>query len=195
VSEDREIMWLRVEDDRSTELLRVAAEDAAPGFSGTVLAAEDGSPLRVEYRVVCDRSWATRHVTVTQQHRGGRRTLRLEHDGAGAWRRDGHAAPALDGCSDVDLGISPSTNALPINRLRLAVGGTATIRAAWVLFPALDVVAAEQSYERLAVNRYRYRSVDSGFEAVIEVDDRGFAIDYADLWHRIAEGTAAPRLG
>lgn len=193
--EDREIMWLRVEDDRSVELLRVAAAIDAPEFSGSVLGAEDGSPLRVDYRVVCERNWATRLVTLTQQHRGGRQTLRLEHDGAGAWRRDGHAAPELDGCTDVDLGISPSTNALPINRLRLAVGGTATIRAAWVLFPALDVVAAEQSYERLAAGRYRYRSLDSGFEAVIEVDGQGFAIDYAGLWHRIAEGIAAPSAG
>ena len=38
---------------------------------------------------------------------------------------DGVPAPALKGCKDIDLGCSPSTNTLPIRRLRLAVGASA----------------------------------------------------------------------
>lgn len=188
----REIVWRRVMDDQSVELVRLATGDAAPLIEGTVLAAEADLPLRVDYRIACDDLWRTRTVEVTQSHAGRRRTLRLDHDGRGRWTRDGTLAESLDGCTDVDLGISPSTNALPINRLRLEVGAVGVIRAAWVRFPGLEVVAAQQSYERLEERRYRYRSLTSGFTAEIAVDDDGMAVDYAGIWRRIADGAAAP---
>ena len=189
----REIMWRRVMDDLSFEHARFAGGPSGPEISGTVLIAEGGTPLRVEYAIACDAQWRTRTVRLTQTHAGGRRDLRLDHDGSGGWRVDGRIVEALSGCTDVDLGVSPSTNALPINRLHLEPGATGTIRAAWVRFPSLDVVAAEQSYERLEDSSYRYRSLTSGFEAVVEVDADGLPVDYAGIWRRVADGPAAPR--
>jgi len=61
-----------------------------------------------------------------------------------------------------------------------------------VKFPALETVAAEQDYARLQHNTYRYRSLASGFEAVIRVDGDGLPLDYEGIWKRIAEGPAAP---
>jgi hypothetical protein len=55
----------------------------------------------------------------------------------------------LEPALDVDLGFSPLTNTLPIRRLGLlgaAPGTSSTITAAWVLVPALTVVAARQTY-------------------------------------------------
>lgn len=191
----REMIWRRVMDDGSFELASLRPAATGVEIAGTVLAAEAGAPLRLDYRIACDDGWRTRRVELVQTHAGRRRALRLDHDGAGGWRRDGLAAPGLDGCTDVDLGLSPSTNALPINRLRLADGAAATIRAAWVRFPGLDVVAAEQSYERLGDRRYRYRSLTSGFEAEVAVDGDGLPVDYAGIWLRIAEGPAGPQPG
>ena len=184
----REIMWRRVMDDLSFEHARLERADGGVRLSGTILVAEGGTPLRVEYAVNCDERWRTRAVTVTQRHGGRRDALRLDHDGGGTWTLDGRPAPELDGCTDVDLGLSPITNALPVNRLGLAEGTTGDIRAAWVRFPALEVVPAEQSYERLGERRYRYRSRASGFEAEIEVDDDGLPVDYAGIWRRVADG-------
>ncbi len=114
----------------------------------------------------------------------------LRHDGEGHWQHDGRDLRALEGCIDVDLGVTPSTNALPINRLALQAGDTAEISAAWVRFPDLDIVAAPQSYERLAPARYRYCSLDSGFTAEIEVDADGLPTDYVGIWRRIAAGVS-----
>ncbi len=187
----REVMWLSVEDGLSLEKARMERRPGGATLSGTVLAAEGGLPLRVDYTVTCDESWRTVAATATQSFDGKRRTVRLAHDGDGAWTLDGRPAPSLDGCIDVDLGVSPITNALPVNRLGLAIGETGAVRAAWVRFPALETVPAEQSYERLGEHRYRYRSATSGFVADIEVDTDGLPIDYAGIWQRIAEGPAA----
>lgn len=191
----REIMWRRTMDDMSFEHARIERAPVGVVLSGTVLMAEGGAPLRIDYEVTCDDRWRTQVVTVIQSFDGRHRTLRLDHDGDGGWSIDGDRAAALDGCTDVDLGASPITNALPLNRLSLAPGEVGELRAAWVRFPALEVVAAQQSYLRLGDRRYRYRSRTSGFEAEIEVDDDCLPIDYAGIWTRVAQGPAAGRPG
>ncbi|MBN8470288.1 putative glycolipid-binding domain-containing protein [Corallococcus exiguus] len=188
----RELIWRRVMDELGFEHARVRRRKEGTELSGLILVAEQGAPLRAEYSVVCDSAWRTRRVSVTQSWRGEHRTLTLEHDGEGHWRKDGRVAEALKGCTDVDLGLSPSTNALPINRLRLGEGASAEIRAAWVKFPALEVVPARQGYTRAGPARYRYESLESGFNAMLDVDTDGLPIEYAGIWRRLAEGPAAP---
>jgi len=85
------------------------------------------------------------------------RTLTLARDAKGGLTVDGTPVPALKGCSDVDLGCSPSTNTLPIRRLHLGIGAAHTIQAAWVHFPDLTVQKAAQTYARLDELTYRLR--------------------------------------
>ncbi|HEY0783913.1 MAG TPA: putative glycolipid-binding domain-containing protein [Thermoanaerobaculia bacterium] len=188
----REILWRRRLDDLSFELARFTRTPRGVVLSGTVLIAEEGAPLRVEYRISCDAEWWTRTVAIEQTWRGARQVVTLAHDGRGRWLRDGGVAPELAGCIDVDLGVTPSTNALPVNRLRLPIGGRGELLAAWVHFPQVDVTAARQGYERLGEARYRYSNVGSDFAAVLEVDGDGLPIDYEGIWKRVAEGPAAP---
>jgi uncharacterized protein len=91
--------------------------------------------------------------------------------------------PALEGCADVDLSFSPSTNTLPIRRLALTIGALETIDAAWVLFPDLEIRASRQTYTRLSDQSYRYASGD--FAAELGVDAAGLVTDYWE-WQRIA---------
>jgi len=126
----------------------------------------------------------TRLVDVDLVAGGAPSSLRLEHDGAGSWRRDGRPEPTLTGCLDVDLEVTPLTNAFPVNRLRLPDGGATDIRAAWVHFPRLNVEAAPQRYQRLAATTYRYTSLGSGFTAQVELDEDGFPVIYERIWQR-----------
>lgn len=184
---EQEVIWRRVMDEASVEQALLVTGPGSVEITGTVLIAEDGVPLRVDYSIQCDEDWSTRHVEVRQNYNGEMRELRLGHDGAGNWTRDGEPAPELAGCTDIDLGVTPSTNALPINRLALVIGERSSIEAAWVLFPSFEVVRARQGYERLGELQYRYSNLDSDFEAVIEVDDLGLPVDYAEIWRRIAK--------
>ena len=135
---------------------------------------------------------ATTGVHVRDLRGFAQRTLTLARDAKGGWTRDGAAVKALKGCIDVDLGCSPSTNTLPIRRLRLAVGATKTIQAAWVQFPSLEVVKAKQTYTRLDEFTYRYAS--GTFEAELVVDEDGVVAQYAE-WQRtaVAVGTGGLR--
>ena len=191
-STNREIMWRRVMDDLSFEHARVIHSESGTEICGSVLVAQNGLPLRVDYCIGCDASWRTRTIEVDQSWRGVRRKLRLEHDGSGRWQKDGKEDSTLVGCIDVDLGVSPSTNALPVNRLRMPIGESREIDAAWIRFPELEITPTRQAYHRVHEKQYQYRNLTSGFRALIDVDDGGLPTDYAGIWHRVADGAAAP---
>jgi uncharacterized protein len=59
-------------------------------------------------------------------------------DSAQNWQINGVECPAVEGCIDVDLGFSPSTNLLAIRRLDLDIGEEA--QAAWLSFPEFNLI-------------------------------------------------------
>jgi len=72
--------------------------------------------------------------------------LDAARDRSGEWSVNGVSRAELTGCEDIDLGFSPATNLLPLRRLKLSIGATAPVRAAWVRFPELTIEVLEQVY-------------------------------------------------
>jgi hypothetical protein len=179
----RRVAWRRSDDIETDEHCTLTVRDSGLSLVGTVLGAEAGAPVRIEYRVLADAAGFTTATHVRELRGFETRTLALERDAKGNWTIDGKAVRSLKGCTDVDLGCSPSTNTLPIRRLRLAPGKAATIKAAWVRFPELVVVKAAQTYARLDEFTWRYAS--GSFEADLTVDEDGLVAVYAD-WRRTA---------
>jgi len=177
----RRVAWRRSDEVDADEHCTLTLRDGALSLIGTVLGAEGGLPIRVEYRVLTDRAGMTTAVHVRDLRGFDTRTIGLERNAKGSWTVDGVAAKALRGCTDVDLGCSPSTNTLPIRRLGLAIGKSQTIQAAWVRFPELAVVKAAQTYSRLDEFTYHYTS--GTFDADLTVDDDGLVAEYA-VWRR-----------
>lgn len=177
----RRVAWRRSDEVEADEHCTLTLRDGGLSLVGTVLGAEGGLPVRVEYRVLADRSGMTTAAHVRDLRGFETRTIALERNAKGSWTIDGSAARGLRGCTDVDLGCSPSTNTLPIRRLRLAIGRSQTIQAAWVTFPEITVTKAAQTYTRLDESTYRYSS--GTFEADLTVDDDGIVIGYAE-WRR-----------
>lgn len=156
------------------------------GLTGMVTADFDGQPAAVAYRVAADAaSGVTRTADVTMQWAGAVRTLSLRHDDDGRWWVNARHEPTLDNLEDVDLGVTPATNTLPIRRLGLAVGASDTTTAAWVRFPALTVTPLAQRYTRQAGDRYVYESLASGYRALLTVDADGVVQHYEGAWRRV----------
>jgi hypothetical protein len=177
----RRVAWRRSHEVATDEHCTLTVRDGGLSLVGTVLGAEGGVPVRIEYRVLADGAGLTTAAHVRDLRGFGQRTIVLERDVKGNWTVDGDKARALKGCTDVDLGCSPSTNTLPIRRLGLGIGASKTIQAAWVRFPELIVVKAAQTYTRLDEFTYQYASGD--FTAELSVDDDGLVGSYAD-WQR-----------
>jgi hypothetical protein len=152
-------------------------------FNGLLLQAHQDVPYVARYTIQVDEGWRTRAVEVELEN-GGRKSLSLSTDGAGHWTDHGKPISDLDGCVDVDLEWSPSTNTLPIRRLALSPGESKAVTAAWVRFPSLEVERLEQSYERIDDRRYHYRS--GRFTAELLVDDDGLVVQYGFNWKAVA---------
>ena len=148
-------------------------------LKGTVLTVSKALPYLIHYEVRCDKANRTKEVSVRLQ--SGETQVQL-HLGIcdGRWWRNGREVSALRGCADVDLGVTPATNTLPIRRLNLGVGESREVQAAWVKFPSLETEPLAQRYTRLSEHRYRYES--ERVEVDLEVDSAGFVTHYPDGW-------------
>ena len=183
----RAMLWRRV-DQPGTEAMELRAGADSWHLYGLAALGLEGQPTQVRYHVACDLGWRTRSVDVGVKWGGDIRVLHLSNKG-GTWRAK--ASPqvrdelaSVGSSIDVDLGMTPSTNTLPIRRLELAKGQSAELIAVWVRFPELTVEPLRQRYSRLEERRYRYESLDSGFSADLEVDELGLVTSYSGLWDR-----------
>jgi hypothetical protein len=171
---------------QSSEHCILADHPTGHQLTGVVVVPVEGEPAHLHYQVDVDRRWRTRRVDIAITRGGRERRIGMAADGTGNWLVDDEPISDLDGCLDIDLGWTPSTNTLPIRRLGLEVGAAESITAAWVRFPELTVETLQQSYQRLAERRWRYSS--ESFVADLEVDAAGIVLRYGpDLWRAVAQ--------
>ena len=181
--EGRSVLW-RLLDGHGMDWCSLHRNGDGWGMFGRAVLTFDGVPGSVQYGVLCDAAWRTHTVTVNCTDGLRDRHLSLRR-GENGWRVMNQPRADLDGCVDVDLGVTPATNTLPIRRLNLAVGESREVVAAWVRFPALEMRPLAQRYTRLDEHTYRYES-DTGFSADLTVDDLGLVISYPQGWERVA---------
>jgi hypothetical protein len=178
------LLWRRI-DHPGLEHFTHGVAASGPVLEGTVLSLPDDSPLRVDYRILGTPEWHTRHVVVAMQHGSRRELIELTRDDHFQWRRSGAHLPSLDGCEDIDLSVTPSTNTLPIHRLALEIGQSGDVTSAWIRFPSCEIMPLPQRYTRMAERMYRYESRGGEFSAELEVDENGMVVDYPPAWERV----------
>ena len=183
---ERALVWRRL-DGPGAEYFALTSTEAGWQLEGAVVRADANRPLRVQYRIECDASWHTRRVHVEMQTGTTRRHLELAAGDERRWWQGDRERVELRGCLDIDLGVTPSTNTLPIRRLQLPIGAYADVTAAWIRFPELTVEPLSQRYTRLEERRYRYASRGGSFVAELAVDEMGLVVRYGDWWVREAE--------
>jgi uncharacterized protein len=154
-------------------------------LKGTVVGVlRDQRPMLASYEIYCDENWLTHRVQVERTIGSEVKSLSLNVESRGVWKSSGHELRDIQGCDDVDLAVTPATNTLPIRRLNLQLGTSASLIAAWIKFPDLTVQPLSQRYTRLSKDTYRYES-NTGFSAEIAIDDLGLVTTYSGGWERI----------
>jgi uncharacterized protein len=171
------------------EHLHMVEGEAGVEADGLVLGVAGGTAFRLAYQVRAGSEWAVRECRLRV---GGadQRELRILGDGRGRWTDGkGETLPALDGCIDVDIQVTPFTNTLPIRRLGLAAGASAEIVVAYLSVPELGVRSVRQRYTCLAWGEdggvYRYEGLETGFRADVSVDAQGLVVEYGGIWRRV----------
>jgi uncharacterized protein len=180
----RAITWRGLEEWLA-EHAQVDLWDTGVAATGVQLGVEP-EPYRVDYHLDAPSDWVTRRLEVDASGAGWRRSLVLEHDGAGAWTRDGEPARELDGALDCDPAFSPLTNLMPVRRHALHESpGSCDFAMAWVSVPDLAVHRSPQRYEHLRPRVVRFTSLDGDFTADLELDPEGLVARYPRLAERV----------
>ena len=177
----RTILW-RGLDLRGHEACRLCGLDNEWRLAGTAVFTHEGYPCLLSYLIVCESSWSTLKGTVSGWVGNKLVSIELSVDEDLRWKMNGVSQAQVDGCVDLDLNFSPSTNLLPIRRLGLEVGQSAEVKAAWLRFPGFELEPFAQVYTRVDESTYHYSSRDGEFVADLTVDDVGFPTVYPGLW-------------
>lgn len=176
-----QILWRRV-DLPGMEFCKLTESDSGVKLSGVVVTVHEGKPCNLRYSVRCDGKWRTRKVKVRGWIGETRIRMKVRVGRDLRWFLNGKEVPAVEGCVDVDLGFSPSTNLLPIRRLGLGVGEESAVRAAWLPFPALAFEVLEQTYRREGPRTYTYTSRGGQFQRTLELNEVGLVTSYPGIW-------------
>lgn len=174
-----------------TESLHLIEDSAGVDAESVVVSSIDGESFRVRYEVECDRHYRVQRVKVSTLGREPK-SISLRADREGNWTDgQGETMSRLDGCTDVDISVTPFTNTLPIRRLELDQSESTEIEAIYISAPELRVETTTQKYTCLDPlnedgGRYRYESVSTGFKAELPIDSDGLVIDYPELFDRVS---------
>jgi len=188
---DRQVMWSPWSAP-GLEHLQVFTQSEGIVADGLILGVQEQEPFRVRYEIHCDQHWRLRTVHVSLLS-GSRQSLTLLTDGEGSWTTEsGKAISSLKACFDVDISGTPFTNTLPIRRLALQAGSSATLSMVYITIPQLQLKVTEQRYTCLETTpsggRYLFESLTDGvvrFNAELPVDQDGLVWHYPELFRRL----------
>ena len=179
------ILWRRL-DHPGLEWCQLLQTQKEKSLGGVALFEYDRLPCRMEYLIKCGSTWTAAAVEVHGQIGKRSISIQLKVDSKGRWMRNGKVVPSVDGCVDVDLGFSPSTNLLPIRRIGLRPGQEASVTAAWVEFPSLLLRPLPQLYRRIDQESMHYESAGGVFKRKLSINRQGFVTRYPDYWEVVA---------
>ena len=170
----------------SLENCLVTKTDSGFVIASTIVGYYEGRIYKVEYQIKTNLRWETLLVEINSRHSDQAQNIRMEGDGKGKWMREGKEVAQYTGCIDIDIPLTPFTNTLPINRLRLEENQTAEIKVLYLDLLSQQIIPVKQKYVRLPGAKYHYENIPNDFEADIAVDESGFVADYPSLFVRTA---------
>ena len=176
------ILWSGIEY-YSLENCIVETTSDGVNINSVIIGLYNENIYRVKYDIVLNHDWLINSCIIEARINNELKKIELlKH--RGTWFLNGKIHPEFDKCSDVDIPLTPLTNSLPINRLKLNVGQEAKVDIIYIDLLEDTIKHVKQRYRRLRSDIFKYENIPNDFEAEIKVDSTGFVIDYPQLFKR-----------
>ncbi len=171
----------------SNEECRIVTNENTVKVNSAINGRFQDNVFSLNYTIITNLSWETIYFAAKSEINGKSRSISYSSDGRGNWSEDGKFIKEFTECIDIDIQLTPFTNTLPINRLRLATNDEVQIKVLYIDILEQTEAALNQKYKRLSTNSYKYQNVPNDFEAIISVDQEGFVTDYPGLFKSIVQ--------
>jgi hypothetical protein len=181
---DRSMVW-QGQRFNTTEYFTVSTGKTIV-LNGSITGEAYGLPVDLSYTIEADQKWNVLAVKLLKRAKPSKEIMLRKDVSSNKWiDQQGNYLSEIEGCADVDFSLTPSTNSLPINRLKFTPGAAYEIKVVYIDLLTFEIRPVQQKYSYLKNNVYRYESISSGFKADIKTDEQGFVIDYPGIWHRV----------
>ena len=172
-------------DNIGLEYLQLTESDEGLLVDSVVIGIENKIYFRLHYQIRCASRYQVQRVDLDL---AGHTPVTLTTDGAGHWfDKDNQPLPALDGCNDIDISVTPFTNTLPIRRLEWQPCQSQVLHMVYIRIPELTIERATQRYTCLEKNEQGalFEYSQPNFKAILPVDADGFVQNYPELFRRL----------
>jgi hypothetical protein len=185
--ETKKYVW-RGEALNTAEYTVITNKGSYYQVNGHISGADEGIAFHVQYTLQIDHDWVMQSVSI-QFDSELPFSWSFTKDNEGRWQDEhGSMLPELDDCVDIDIALTPFTNTLAVNRLRLQAGQSQEITVLYFNLPHNEFKPARQRYTNLGHGYYKFEALDTGFITVIQTDGDGFVTSYPGLWKRVYHG-------
>jgi hypothetical protein len=199
----RGVAWTK-DDPPGAEFAVVVLEPGRLRAKGVAIGS-DPEPYRLSFELQTRDDYVAEIAVVETQGAGWTRHLEIQRSPAGVWSASSQSAGKLElpepggdlaemgEALDLDLGLSPVFNTMPVLRHNLHDGGNAKdFLMIWVSVPDLSIHASPQRYtflqRRSADQRLvRFEATGDGedFVAEVQFDGDGLVVEYPGIASRI----------
>jgi len=179
----KNILWTGIEYN-SLENCILTITDKGSEVNSSIIGTHANEIYKIEYRIRTNQHWETTFFEIKSQLYNAVEIIDFRKEGKESWYVNGQTDEKLNGCIDIDISLTPFTNTLPINRLRLSENQDEQIKVLYVDVLGRKMMPVLQKYTKLSPTDYKYENVPNDFESVISVDDLGLVVKYPGLFKR-----------
>ncbi|MGV3460607.1 MAG: putative glycolipid-binding domain-containing protein [Flavobacterium sp.] len=177
------ICWKAIEND-TIEDCRITATQAGYAIQSSISGKAEGKVVDADYEIATDSEWQV--VSLSVQGRIGDVDYKaFMQNNNGQWTdAEGNIYTEFDGFKYIDITLTPLTNTLPVNNLKLGDGESAEINVVYIDVLERKIYPDRQKYTKISDFRYKFENSGGAFTADIEFDRNGFVTYYPQLFNR-----------
>ena len=171
---------------QSLEYFNLQSDDKNYTVESKIIGCLEDKIYNTEYKIHIDKDWIVQDFLIESEINKVKRTLtgkRIQNQ----WEINNLVNPEFNDCKFIDISLTPFTNTLPINNLKLSENDSQKIDVIYIDVLNDHIKPVQQQYSRTAVNKYLYENIENDFKAEISIDEAGFVTAYPKLFEKITE--------
>ncbi|MBP2616328.1 putative glycolipid-binding domain-containing protein [Chryseobacterium jejuense] len=171
---------------QSLEYFSLTKNDTAIKVISKIIGFYESKIYAVDYQLTIDPDWNIQEFTIESEINTVKNTLtgKKYQD---EWEINNVINSDFKDFNFIDISLTPFTNTLPINNLKLAENDSQEIKVIYIDVLNSLVKPVTQQYTRTAPHTYHYDNLQTDFKADILVDDSSLVVNYPKLFDKIAE--------
>lgn len=171
---------------QSLEYFNLQSDDKIYTVESKIIGCLEDKIYSIEYKIHIDKAWIVQDFLIESEINKVKRTLagkRIQDQ----WEINNVINPEFNNFKFIDISLTPFTNTLPVNNLKLSENSSQKIDIIYIDVLNHHIRPVQQQYTRTSVNKYLYENLENDFKAEISVDEGGLVTNYPELFEKIAD--------